>query len=321
MLELPLIDEARRQLDVCNACRYCEGLCAVFPALERRRFFVEGDITYLANLCHDCRSCYDACPYAPPHSFAVDIPRLMSTVRERPYAGYAWPRWLSERADRRLGFAAALPLVCVATVLGATLVGSGMNRLFGTHVGPGAFYEVVPWLAMMLPFMTISLVGAGIIVMAGIRFWRDTTTSPATGPLRDLGSFVRATWDVATLRNLRGGGPGCGYPTQRPSHRRAVFHALVFYGFLSALISTVVAALYQDLLGILPPYPLLSAPVLFGTLGGAAMIGGCVGLLWLKRRSDPERVARPMRTMDVVFILDLLLVNVTGIAQPAPDRI
>ena len=29
--------EADRQLTICNACRYCEGYCAVFPALERQR--------------------------------------------------------------------------------------------------------------------------------------------------------------------------------------------------------------------------------------------------------------------------------------------
>jgi citrate/tricarballylate utilization protein len=23
--------EARRQMEICNACRYCEGYCAVFP--------------------------------------------------------------------------------------------------------------------------------------------------------------------------------------------------------------------------------------------------------------------------------------------------
>ena len=34
--DVDLLAEAERQLDICNACRYCEGYCAVFPALERR---------------------------------------------------------------------------------------------------------------------------------------------------------------------------------------------------------------------------------------------------------------------------------------------
>ena len=35
--ELELIEEAERQMVICNACRYCEGYCAVFPAMELRR--------------------------------------------------------------------------------------------------------------------------------------------------------------------------------------------------------------------------------------------------------------------------------------------
>lgn len=65
-----LVEEANRQLNICNACRYCEGLCAVFPALERRSLLSEADVTQLSNLCHDCRACYDACMYAPPVGLA-----------------------------------------------------------------------------------------------------------------------------------------------------------------------------------------------------------------------------------------------------------
>jgi citrate/tricarballylate utilization protein len=312
VLELELLRDGSRQLEICNACRYCEGLCAVFPALERRSFFAEGDITYLASLCHDCRACFDACPYAPPHEFAVDIPSLMSTVRERTHAHYAWPRWLAERADRRLGFALALSGASVALVLAATVLGGGVDRLFAVHRGPGSFYEVVPWIAMMLPFMAVSLFVVAVLLMAGIRYWRDTSGSIATGPLREFGSLARTVLDAATLRYLRGGGPGCTYPSQRPSHGRAILHSLVFYGFVAAFISTTLAAVYQDVFGILPPYPLLSAPVLFGSVGGAAMIVGCIGLLWLKERADSARTDGRMQTMDVAFIAVLLLVNLSG---------
>ena len=58
-LETPaLIQEARRQLEICNACRYCEGFCAVFPAMMRNKMFADGDISHMANLCHNCRGCY-----------------------------------------------------------------------------------------------------------------------------------------------------------------------------------------------------------------------------------------------------------------------
>ena len=50
--------EAKRQMEICNACRYCEGYCAVFPAMALRRDFAAGDLTHLANLCHGCKGCY-----------------------------------------------------------------------------------------------------------------------------------------------------------------------------------------------------------------------------------------------------------------------
>jgi hypothetical protein len=34
-----ILEEADRLMTVCNSCRYCEGLCAVFPAMEMRRSF------------------------------------------------------------------------------------------------------------------------------------------------------------------------------------------------------------------------------------------------------------------------------------------
>ena len=53
-----LVAEGVRMARICNACRYCEGYCAVFPALERRLDFAEHDLTYLANLCHNCGACF-----------------------------------------------------------------------------------------------------------------------------------------------------------------------------------------------------------------------------------------------------------------------
>ena len=52
--------EVSRQMQICNACRYCEGFCAVFPAMTRRLEFGQADIHYLANLCHNCGACLHA---------------------------------------------------------------------------------------------------------------------------------------------------------------------------------------------------------------------------------------------------------------------
>jgi hypothetical protein len=98
--------EVARQMQICNACRYCEGFCAVFPAMTRRLEFGKADVHYLANLCHNCGACYHACQYAPPHEFAVNVPKAMARVRPT-YASYAWPAALgavsAQRPDRRPG--------------------------------------------------------------------------------------------------------------------------------------------------------------------------------------------------------------------------
>ena len=73
------LQEANRLMTVCNACRYCEGFCAVFPAMTRRRQFDEGDVGYLANLCHNCGACYRDCQFTPPHAFAVNVPGTPAT--------------------------------------------------------------------------------------------------------------------------------------------------------------------------------------------------------------------------------------------------
>ena len=83
--------EVGRQMQICNACRYCEGFCAVFPAMTRRLEFGKADIHFLANLCHNCGACLHACQYAPPHEFAVNVPQAMAEVRGQTYVDYAWP--------------------------------------------------------------------------------------------------------------------------------------------------------------------------------------------------------------------------------------
>src|SRR5215208_8061169 len=68
----PAEAEVARQMQICNACRYCEGFCAVFPAMTRRLEFNKADVHYLASLCHNCGACLHACYYAPPDELAVN---------------------------------------------------------------------------------------------------------------------------------------------------------------------------------------------------------------------------------------------------------
>ena len=116
-----LTREGARVMSVCNACRYCEQYCPAFQAMEQRLTFATADLNYLANLCHGCGECLYACQYAPPHEFAINVPKTFARLRVQSYEQYAWPAALGA-AFRRQGVMTALLLagVMIALLLGAT---------------------------------------------------------------------------------------------------------------------------------------------------------------------------------------------------------
>jgi len=299
-----LLGEARRQLDVCNACRYCEGYCAVFPALERRTILLDGDVAQLANLCHDCRACFQACMYAPPHEFGVNVPALLGQARLESYERFAWPPRLAGWAFRHATLA-----VVLATAAGLALA-FAVALASGGLIGGTTFYEVVPYLAMAVPALVVSAYVAAVLAAGFVRFWRAAGGSPRQ--LLDGRAWLTASREAVALRWLGGGGGGCHYPDpERPSGVRRALHGLVVAGVALAFAATAVAAVLQDVLGSQPPYPVLSAPVLLGSLGGVAMIAGCTGLLALKPGRD-DSAAGASRSLDVAFLGALEAASVTG---------
>ncbi|MFI5310089.1 MAG: tricarballylate utilization 4Fe-4S protein TcuB [Gemmatimonadales bacterium] len=302
--------EARRSLEICNACRYCEGFCAVFPAMELRSSFGDGDLNYLANLCHNCRACYYACPYTSPHEFDLNVPRALAELRAETYEAYAWPEPMAALFRRNGTFVSVLSTVCMALALLLTSWLQSPAALSRHEAGPGAFYRVIPEGVMTSVALVTVLFSALALGISVARFWRDIGGGNAAN-VRTLGV---ALWDVLTLRNLGNDGLGCNDRGEGYSQARRRFHHAVFYGFLLCATSTTVAAVYDHLLGRAAPYPLLSLPVLLGTAGGIGMTVGAAGLLWLKRTGDPEPAAvRPLRGEYALLVL-LLLVAASGLA-------
>jgi citrate/tricarballylate utilization protein len=308
-----LVEEAQRVLAICNACRYCEGYCAVFPALERRLAFEESDIHYLANLCHNCGSCLYACQYAPPHEFQLNFPRVLAQVRKETYKKYAWPAFLADAFERNGIVVTLATFLCIAFVLLFTAWVAEPARLFAAHTdAQGSFYAVLPHRTMVALFGGVFLFVIASLAASFARFW------PATG--EDAAKFLApqpftsATWDAAGLRYLDGGGEGCTYPDENPSFARRTFHHLTFYGFVACFAATAVATIYHYVFAIPAPYPWWSLPVLLGSIGGVGLLVGPLGLLWLKYRRDPALADRTQTGMDVGFLVLLFLVSLTGLA-------
>jgi citrate/tricarballylate utilization protein len=301
------------QLEVCNACRYCEGYCAVFPALERRRIFNKADLDYLSNLCFDCRHCYYACMFSPPHEYAVNLPQMLAAVRRETYAQYALPSMFMRLVSTN-GYLLGLLFAAVALFFVVGIAATGdPARLFSVQQGSGAFYRIIPYTLMFLPALIISVAGLAVMVAGGINFWRHTR-----GSLRDFldpGAILTAAGDALGLRYQMGGGAGgCPYPKASASFARWVLHHLTFWGFLSAFLATCIAYVHEHFWGWYAPFPILSGPVIFGSLGGIAMIVGTTGLIYLKQRSDRTPSDGKSIEMDYVFLVLLNLVNVSGMA-------
>jgi len=299
--------EVARQMAICNACRYCEGFCAVFPAMTRRLEFPKADVHYLANLCHSCGACYHACQYAPPHEFAVNVPQAMGRVRVDTYTEYAWPRAFGALYRRNglvvsLVTAAALALFLI---LALALKGALVHEPLA-----GNFYAIFPH-TLMATLFTVVFVNSIVALAIGVgRFWRAVAPGAASAS-----AVAEATSNVLTLRYLDGGhGEGCNERDDAFTLARRRFHHLTFYGFLLCFAATAVATLYHYLLGRHAPYPFMSLPVILGTLGGIGLVVGPAGLLWLNGRRHPNHDDPGERTIDRGFGALLFATSVSGLA-------
>lgn len=297
------LDEARRSMQICNACRYCEGYCAVFPAMTMRREFSDGDLVHLANLCHGCRDCFYACQYAPPHEFGINIPKAMSDLRMETYAEAApGTRWL---VDRPLSATALLLTIMIA-------LAEIYRRVFGGDTEGQGFYAVIGREAMIAFGMTAATIAAVGLILGLLRY-RALARTQAIPPV-SITSWLKGASDAASLRYLGGGGAGCNDTDEGFGQKRRVFHHLMAWGFAACFAATSVGAIYDHILHWPAPYPWISVPGVLGTIGGLGMIIGISGLLRLKRIEDRAVSSQAARAFDTSLLILLLVTAATGLA-------
>ena len=230
MLPIDVVRRGQHMLTVCNACRYCEQYCPVFPALEKRRTFEAADLEYLANLCHNCGECLYACQFAPPHEFGVNVPMMLAEVRLHSYKEHAWPPAFGE-AFRRHSFRTGL--AALALVVSVLVIASIANRgAMWSSDGSADFYGVISHGAMVTLFGAVSLFVLIAMGVSAVRFWRGSGAGQVT--LR-----ASALRDAMTLRHLHGRGRDCVSNLEVRQPWRRWFHHCTFYGFLLCFASTI----------------------------------------------------------------------------------
>ncbi len=292
-------------MTVCNACRYCEQYCPVFPAMEQRLTFAKTDLNYLANLCHNCGECLYACQYAPPHEFAIDVPRTLAEIRLRSYEEYAWPAALGA-AFRHHGVGTSLAL---ASALTAVMLVAALAVNGSAVSGPGAagdFYGVVPHGVMVALFGGVGLFVLVALWIGVARCRRDLVVAP------DAKAGRQTIRDVLTLRHLHATGEDCVTGEEARTPWRRWFHHATFYGFMLCFAATSVAALYHTV-GWPAPYAYTSLPVVLGSVGGIGLLVGPAGLLLQRRRRDRALTTPAHERLDRSFIVLLLLTSLTGL--------
>ena len=303
--------EVARQLQICNACRYCEGFCAMFPAMTRRLEFGKADIHYLANLCHNCGACLHACQYAPPHEIAVHVPQAMAQVRGQTYADYAWPAAMGALYKRN---GLTLSLALAASLSLFLLLALKMNGTLWSVNPSDNFYNVFPHNLLVGLFAPVFLFAALALSLGVRRFWRDVT--PATsGAALSAPAAREATHDVLRLKYLDGGhGEGCNNEDDAFTLSRRRAHHLTFYGFMLCFAATSLATVYHYALGWQAPYDLPSLPKALGAIGGVSLLLGTAGLFKLHVQRHPLHGDATQKPMDLGFIALLFFTSLSGLA-------
>ena len=302
--------EAKRQVEICNACRYCEGYCSVFPAIFDKRSFDGPDLTQLANLCHNCRGCYYACQYTAPHEFDLNLPKALAEHRHESWKEYAWPKGLSNIMDRSGGVIAAFLAIGLALFF-------WLASALKPEEGEG-FYAVLSHNVMIAIFMPAFLFPFAAIIVSQVKYWRAVNQNKL-----GFSAMLSAVRDVAQMKNLKGGhGEGCNFEDEdRFSQARRIAHQLTLWGFLACFASTASGTVLHYVFDLPAPYGLLSLPKLFGVPGGIALCIGTAWLMKLKSKADPNLGATHIWSGEMAFTALLFGVSLSGLALYAATGI
>ncbi|MHA6344069.1 tricarballylate utilization 4Fe-4S protein TcuB [Roseivivax sp. CAU 1761] len=282
-MQADLLQEPRHQAEICIACRYCEGHCAVSPVLHAERAFSVGDLTQPAILCHTCCICNHACQSTAPHECALTLPRALAaraTPAGTPSPGPAgWPAPST---------APGSPSAVLAVLSFAALF--GLARVLPAD-GAG-FYAVMSHNLMVAIFLPAFLLPLLSLAVALRRYWVHVGGERVT-----LDHLRSAFGSAAKMRNLAGGhGDGCNFEDEdRFSHARRHAHAAVLTDFLLCCALTASGTILHCAFDAPAPYGVWSLPKLLGVPGGLLLGLGALWLGWLQvPRGARSRRARSL---------------------------
>ena len=298
-----IYDEARRQLSICNACRYCEGYCAVWDEIENMNVFTNSNVQHLSNLCHDCRECFTVCPYTDPHEFSLNIPKLFSIVRYDSYNDHIKPSFMKK------AFRNQSPLWI--SVIGVTLLLSFILEFINTSGNLFAPISISNMGAIIpdieFKFFSFVLYAYLLIMWSYEGYFYYRSISPEKTRKQKRGLAI-AIYDALSHKFFKGGGAGCNYPEEKNRSYRLIFHPMIFFGFIIDLIAILFYSNFNVIITIIY------------TLGSLLMVIGSGGLLvgnFISKKKAPSLNSGEFGNQ---FIIALLITGVTGFMLPVVSR-
>ncbi|MFH1688256.1 MAG: quinone-interacting membrane-bound oxidoreductase complex subunit QmoC [bacterium] len=302
----------------CFQCGTCGATCALSPDREpfprkemiwaawgwKDRLLKDPDIW----LCHQCNDCTVNCPRgARPGD-------VLAAIRQQCVAHYSFPRFLARWVGQPQSL---LLLVGIATILLtlALLLRGRLEGFFGITY-PVDEAIIFPYSSAFFPrwllngfFFSITGLVLLVATIGVVRFWKTVEVvgggMPATSARPGLlQSVVTVVKNIITHEKF-------SQCTQARS--RSWSHMLVFFGFLALTVVTlwVITIRVNPLLtdGFAYPFDFWSPWKLWANLGGAAVLSGCLWMIW-ERLRDAENGGS--NYFDWSFVGLLLLVVGSG---------
>ncbi len=306
------IKELRRaggdSLKKCYQCAMCSVVCdlsqngAVFPRKEmiwaqwglKERLMSDPHVW----LCHQCNDCTAHCPRgAKPGD-------VLAAVRSGVFRSFAFPSFMG----RALASPAALPflmLVPVLVLLGIILPNEGIGFTnpppTGLHPSGGYFANFLPHGLLEMLFIGGNVFIFALAALGLVKFWKGLK-STAGGGQGFIPSMIQTVMEILSHGKFR----KC-----EANSSRSWAHLLVFYGFFGAMATAGLAVFDMMVLGHNPPIPLFHPIKILGNLSSAALVVGCLALMF-RKIADREKAGADKYT-DWLFLLVLFGVSLTGV--------
>lgn len=312
-----LSKESSNTFKLCMQCGTCSVTCGVspdrapFPRKEmawatwglKNRLLGDPDVW----LCHQCNDCSTRCPRgARPGD-------VLASIRQEIIAHFAVPRFLGKwvRKPQYIPLLLAIPAVLLGLIL---LVRDPVERALGfsNQVSDRivfSYSSVFPHWALNSLFLFFSALALLAAVASVVRYWRVMKSRSARDGFVPSGKGLGASIATAIKKII----VHEKFASCTTENSRFLPHLCVFFGFIALLVVTfwVITNSLNPLIqgSFVYPFDFWNPLKLFANIGGAALIIGCVLMIYDRLYGEN---ASSSAYSDWFFLLLLLAVVGTG---------